>query len=235
MFELLSRVQRMLRAEAHQRMDRMEDPEAIAGQRLRELDAALAAARSRVAAAIAARKLLAAQSDSQRGNASQWQRRAESALRRGDEADARTALAEQLRAKSAVTELQPELERAAAGCRELEAEMSRLVTLRAELSRQRLSLAARARTAKARSSMASLAPLRFTESDTRMAFDALRDRVAEVEAAAEADRDLAARLDPETQWQREHEVHEVDLALEALRRQMADSAGKENDKDNTNR
>ncbi len=90
---LFGRVGDILSANLNDMVDRFEDPEKMLKQAVREMEAAIVEARRETARAMAAEKLAGKDlADSER-QVRDWQRRAEQAVRAGDDALARKALA----------------------------------------------------------------------------------------------------------------------------------------------
>lgn len=154
-------------------------------QALREMDDAVAAATGAAARAIAARKLLLQEIDSQRASADQWQRTAEAAVRSNDDAAARRALLRRRQHERLADVLQTRREAVQAtvarSCRRLDA----LKLKRAEANRLLTELAARQCVVVADRHLASLA-VDGAAAGVFARFDRWRQRIALAEAEAEA-------------------------------------------------
>lgn len=96
---ILSRIRDLLSANINSMLDRAEDPEKMANEYLRQLNDQLYAAKTNVAAAMADETKLQQKMMTYQGEADQWQSKAETALRRGDEELAKAALSRKVQAQ----------------------------------------------------------------------------------------------------------------------------------------
>src|SRR5215470_13736543 len=90
---LFRRVNDILTANLNDLVDRFEDPETMLRQAIREMEASLAEAQAGAARAIAHERLVGKEADDHEQEVARWQGRAERAVRDGDDAVARRALA----------------------------------------------------------------------------------------------------------------------------------------------
>ncbi|MBX0326837.1 PspA/IM30 family protein [Oscillochloris sp. ZM17-4] len=96
---ILGRIKDLVSANVNSMLDKAEDPEKMANEYLRQLTNELYEARTGVAAAMADETKLEQRRISTQGEADQWQSKAEAALRAGDEALAKAALARKVQAQ----------------------------------------------------------------------------------------------------------------------------------------
>src|SRR5690349_18493598 len=89
---LMQRIQLVLKGRINEALDRMEDPERSLHQLVHDMEEELDAAKRAVAAAMANEDRLRAQIEFHTRDAAEWQRAAERALGKADEAGAREAL-----------------------------------------------------------------------------------------------------------------------------------------------
>ncbi len=89
---LWQRIKSLFRANAHAALDKMEDPEKMADEYIRQLEQQYVEAKRGTAEAMAQATRLAQKRDQAREEADAWERKAEAALRKEDEALARSAL-----------------------------------------------------------------------------------------------------------------------------------------------
>lgn len=96
---ILSRIGDLLSANINAMLDRAEDPEKMANEYLRQLNEQLYEAKTSVAGAMADETKLQQKMTTSQAEADQWQTKAETALRRGDETLARAALGRKVQAQ----------------------------------------------------------------------------------------------------------------------------------------
>lgn len=96
---ILGRVKDLIGANVNAMLDKAEDPEKMANEYLRQLTNELYEARTGVAAAMADETKLEQRRVASQAEADQWQAKAEAALRAGDEALAKAALARKVQAQ----------------------------------------------------------------------------------------------------------------------------------------
>jgi phage shock protein A len=96
---ILGRVKDLISANVNSMLDKAEDPEKMANEYLRQLTNELYEARTGVAAAMADEAKLEQRRISSQAEADQWQSKAEAALRAGDEALAKAALARKVQSQ----------------------------------------------------------------------------------------------------------------------------------------
>lgn len=131
---LLSRIRGLVVAQAHHAVDRAENPQLMSHQLLRDLGAELAAANRGLVAALGAERQLQRGQERMGQEAADWERSAESLLRRGEDGLAREALERAVALHHGAEGLSPLLRRAAAAVARLRGQVGRL---RAELGRVR--------------------------------------------------------------------------------------------------
>ncbi|NTV63744.1 MAG: phage shock protein A [Oscillochloris sp.] len=96
---ILGRIKDLVSANVNSMLDKAEDPEKMANEYLRQLTNELYEARTGVAAAMADETKLEQRRIASQAEAEQWQAKAEAALRAGDEALAKAALARKVQAQ----------------------------------------------------------------------------------------------------------------------------------------
>lgn len=101
---ILSRVKDLISANINAMLDRAEDPEKMANEYLRQLTNELYEVRTNVAAAMADETRLEQRRIASQAEVTQWEQRAEAALRAGDEQLARAALARKVQAQKLADE-----------------------------------------------------------------------------------------------------------------------------------
>jgi len=136
--------------------DRLEDPEVMLRQALREMDDAIAGATAAAARAIAGERRLAEELDRHGRQAGHWQGRAEQAGARGEDDLARRALARRLEHDATVTTLRDRWAAAREASQSVRRQLEAMRARRAEAARQLATLSARRQAAAACRSLVSL-------------------------------------------------------------------------------
>jgi phage shock protein A len=191
---LFQRIGDIISANLNEMVERFEGPELMLKQAVREMESAIEEARLEAAQAMASSKLAHRRLAEQQRQADDGQRRAEQAVRAGDDPLARQALArrgEALRLVAALTD------QAAAADEAAQALRRRLAAMQAKRdeARRRLDVyCARARAADLRARVQSALAAGPADPDAFAAFDRLRARVERAEAEAEALRELDETL-----------------------------------------
>lgn len=134
------RTHRLLSARLHDWFDRLEDPQQMARETLRELEAELDAATSATARSIAAERLIARRRDQLGRQLEDARRRAAEVFHSGNEAGARRALAHEFELKQSLVPIEQQLTEATDMNRALRAKLEtmnrRLVEAQDRLSLQ---------------------------------------------------------------------------------------------------
>ncbi len=218
MLTLLTRIDRLLKANLNHALDQMEDPERMLAQLIRDLDVGLCEARTQVAGAMAADKRLVARLREHQARRDAWAARAETALDGDREELAREALTRKLDEQRIVTELETARDQAARTVARLRDQLQALEARRTEAQRRREALLSRQRTAQAQRSLnRGLARCR-AGLDLSERFADLEERVADAQARAEAEAELMAQPGAREQSFRDLETTvQVDQELAALK------------------
>jgi phage shock protein A len=203
--------------------DTIEDPERLLNQMIIDMDEELLHVRQSVATAIADEILLRNKSRSAADEAEEWDKRAVSALSRGDEQGAKSALEQKLGAEQRAAELTAEHNKQRTQTARLQ-DVVRDLEDKIRQARQRRTLLL-ARLVRANSTQRINVALDRTESGSAFAqFDRLEQRVERAEAMSEAYDRLEGR-DPEArELERKFEAEErrqkVQSQLEELKRRI---------------
>ena len=218
---IFKRISDVLAANLNDLIDRVEDPERMVKQIIREMEDNIRIAEEGVIDAMASEKQLQKDLEHHRHQATTWRQRAEEALRADKEDLARAALTRKKEHDQIITTLEPAWEAAQQTSAQLKAQLQALEAKLEEARRKRSTLVARQRAVEAREyldqTMTSL-QAGFDASDT---FTRMADRVSEMEAKIAARAELRrdkTRLEREF---RDLEVaKEVENELATLRKKM---------------
>ena len=212
MANLFKRISDVLTANLNDLVDRVEDPERMIKQLIREMEENVNSAREGVIDALASEKQLAKELDSQRRQAEDWYNRARRALETGNETLAREALLRKKEHDSIVANLQASWESARRTSERLKAQLRALETKLEEARLKKSSLVARQRAAQAREQMDKVTDRFQVGLDLNNSFGRMADKVGEMEARMEARAEVYGDYSPA---EREFLQMEVDAEVEA--------------------
>ena len=212
MANLFKRISDVLTANLNDLVDRVEDPERMIKQLIREMEENVNSAREGVIDALASEKQLAKELDSQRRQAEDWYNRARRALETGNETLAREALLRKKEHDGIVANLQASWESARRTSERLKAQLRALETKLEEARLKKSSLVARQRAAQAREQMDKVTDRFKTGLDLDNSFGRMADKVGEMEARMEARAEVYGDYSPA---EREFLKMEVDAEVEA--------------------
>lgn len=212
MANLFKRISDVLTANLNDLVDRVEDPERMIKQLIREMEENVNSAREGVIDALASEKQLAKELDSQRRQAEEWYNRARRALETGNETLAREALTRKKEHDGIVANLQASWESSRRTSERLKAQLRALETKLEEARLKKSSLVARQRAAQAREEMDKITDRFKTGLDLNNSFGRMADKVGEMEARMEARAEVYGDYSPA---EREFLKMEVDTEVEA--------------------
>lgn len=225
---LFDRISRVIRANLNSLVGRAEDPEKILEQAVVDMQDDLIQLRQAVAQAIATQKRSERQLTQAQSMASEWQRRAQIALEKGDEHLAREALVRRKSYNENAEAIKTQLEQQNSIVAKLKQNMTTLEGKLAEAKTRKDLFIARARAAKASQQLNEMLG-RTSTSNALSAFERMEERVNELEAQSEAVAELAEGDDVEKQFAAlEGSSSDVDQELEAMKAEL--QAGKDPEK-----
>jgi len=218
---IFKRINDVITANINELIDRVEDPERMIKQIIREMEDNIRKAKEGVIEAIASEKQLQKDLENHRRQSAEWLKRAEEALQANKEDLARAALARKKEHDNIIKALEPSWEAANNTSDRLKTQLRALEAKLEEARRKRSTLVARQRAAEARQHMdRTLADVQ-AGLDARANFARMEDKVAEMEARAEATAELnsdASRLEKDFL---DMEVEqEVESELAALKKKV---------------
>ena len=212
MTNIFKRISDVLTANLNDLVDRVEDPERMIKQLIREMEENVNSAREGVIDALASEKQLAKELDSQRQQADDWYNRARRALETGNETLAREALLRKKEHDGIVANLQASWESSRRTSERLKAQLRALETKLEEARLKKSSLVARQRAAQAREQMDKVTDRFQAGLDLNNTFGRMADKVGEMEARMEARAEVYGDYSPA---EREFLKMEVDTEVEA--------------------
>ena len=212
MSSLFKRISDVIAANINDMIDRVEDPERMIKQIIREMEENIRLAKDGVVEAIASEKRLQQEVEGHRRQAEAWQARAETALREGKEDLARAALARRKEHERILASLEPAWESAVNTSASLKAQLRALEAKLEEAKRKRGTLVARHRAAEARGQMEAIGARLQDGLEAEKSFLRMEDRVAEMEARTLA---MAEVNSERSTLEREILAMETDTEVEA--------------------
>ncbi len=229
---LFSRLGTLIRSNINELINKAEDPEKMLNQVLVDMKQQLVDAKKHVAIAIADEKRLKKQYEQELEKASEWERKAMLAVRAGDDALARAALARKAEHDTVSTTLQQQWEAQKQSVEQLKHALRGLDGKIEEAKRKRNILVSRQKRAEAQKTInETMASINSTSAfDT---FERMSDRVTQIEAEAEATAELGSAALPESSLESRFkalEASSIDDQLEHLKRKMALSGAKDEPK-----
>lgn len=221
MANLFKRISDVIAANLNDLVDRVEDPERMIKQLIREMEENINSAREGVVDALASEKQLAKELDSQCRQAEEWHGRARRALEAGNEALAREALLRKKEHDGIVANLEISWESARRTGDRLKAQLRALEAKLEEARLKKGSLVARQRAAQAREQMDRVSDRFQTGLDLDHSFGRMTDKVGEMEARMEARAELYGEYSEiEREFLKMETNSEVEAELAALRKEL---------------
>ena len=212
MASLFQRISDVIAANLNDLVDRVEDPERMIKQLIREMEENINSAREGVIDAIASEKQLARELDNHRRQAEEWQGRARLALESGNEAMAREALMRKKEHEGIAANLQTSWESARRTSERLKSQLRALEMKLEEARLKKGSLVARQRAAHARDHLGRVNDRFQAGLELDHSFGRMANKVDEMEARMEARDEIYGEY---SQIEREFLKMEVDSEVEA--------------------
>jgi phage shock protein A len=186
-----NRVSEIIAANINDLLDKMEEPERMMRQLVREMETAVATARENVVKTLADEKRVEKEIAAQKAAVDEWQARAVAAVERERDDLARKALEFKHEAADVLAALECELESASAAAAGMKTQYRALQARYNEARRKQATLAARMRSAQTQRTAAAPAAGRV-KAGAFAEFDRMTDKVAVIEAEAEAMAEIGA-------------------------------------------
>ncbi|HEV3192325.1 MAG TPA: PspA/IM30 family protein [Polyangiaceae bacterium] len=219
---IFSRLAQLIQSNLNDLISRSEDPEKMLNQIVLDMNNQLVEAKKQVAASIADEKRLAKQLEQETANAQEWERRAMMALRAGNEALAKEALARKREHDELATTLQDQWTKQKTAVDQLKKALRLLNDKIEEAKRKKNVLIARKKRAEAQKAIQeTMSGLR--DQSAFETFDRMEQKIDQIEAEAEAQTDLAAEYSGDalaSQFKQLESTHGDEEDLVALKRKM---------------
>ena len=187
---IFSRLATLIKANLNDLISKSEDPEKMLNQIVEEMTTQLAEAKKQVASAIADEMRLVKQIETEQAQAAEWERRAMLAVRAGDDALAKEALARKKEHNDSAEQYRQQAAKQKAGVDQLKLALRVLNNKIEEAKRKKGLLIARKKRAEAQKSIQeTLGGLKSASAFE--AFDQMSRRIERMEAEAEASATIA--------------------------------------------
>ena len=216
---LFDRIMRLFRANVNDLVSKAEDPEKILEQSIVDMQEDLVQLRQAVASTIATQKRTQEQYTQAGKQASEWQKRAQMALEKGDEALAREALVRKKSFADTAGALKATVDQQVAQVETLKRNLIGLESKISEAKTKKDMLKARASAAKAQEQLNNTVSTLNT-SGSMAAFERMEEKVLQMEARAGAAAELAGS-GLEQQFLALESGGDVDAELAAMKGQLA--------------
>ena len=219
---IFARLARLIKSNINDMISTSEDPEKMLNQVVLDMNEQLHEAKKQVAVAIADEKKLAKQAEQEASNAAEWERRAMMAVRAGDDALAKEALARKKEHDSLTEQYKTQWQKQKQAVEQLKLALRALNAKIEEAKRKKNLLIARKKRAEAQKQIQeTMHGLR--NASAFEAFDQMESRINQMEAEAEAGAELAEEYSGDVlahKFQQLEVTAGADSDLEALKRKM---------------
>ncbi len=191
---MFARLARLIKSNINALISSSEDPEKMLNQLIIDMAEQLAVAKRQVAGAIADEKRLARQVENQRKVAEDWEKKAMLAVRAGNDALAKEALARKNEAATLATQFQDQWQKQKTAVDQLKLALRALNNKIEEAKRKKGILIARKKRAEAQKAIhETLSGLK--NASAFEAFDEMAGRIEQMEAEAEASAEIAEQYE----------------------------------------
>lgn len=188
---IFGRISTLFKAEANSAIDKLEDPEKILNQTIRDMSEQLNQAKSQIAESIAYEKRLKIQYDKAIERAKEWENKAMMAVNANRDDLASEALGRQAEAQKEADQFRVQWQAQKAGCDKLKEQLKTMNNKIEEAKRKKGLLVAQAKRAEASKTIHNtLAGM--NDSQAFATFDRMAEKVETLEAEAQASEELAA-------------------------------------------
>lgn len=187
---IFARLARLIKANINDLISKSEDPEKVLNQLVEDMVKQLDEAKQQVAVAIADEKRLAKQVEAETANVAEWERKAMMAVRAGDDALAKEALARKKEHATTAEQFREQWQKQKAGVDQLKLALRALNNKIEEAKRKKSLLIARKKRAEAQKAIQeTLGGLQSASAFE--SFDAMAEKIERMEAEAEAGAEMA--------------------------------------------
>jgi len=222
MSNLFKRTTDILSASINDMLDRVENPESLIKQMVREMEDNLARAREQVIDAVTSEKLLHKQLEQNKLQSAQWLGKAEQLLKNSNEKAAREALEYKRKHDDTAESLETSWQAARTTSNKLKEQLTVLEQKLEEARRKQVALITRHKGAEAAQYLDKVNASLTSNFDAEATFARMEDKVTEMEARTEALAEVSAsEASIETEIQQTERNAAVEVELAALREKIS--------------
>jgi phage shock protein A len=222
MANIFKRINDIVTSNINDLLDRVEDPERMVKQIIREMENHIGQAKEGVIGAIASEKQLKNEVEGHQKQVKEWLEKAELALNNDKEELARAAIARKKEHERILANLEPAWEAALKTSNNLKEQLRYLEAKLEEAKRKRGTLVARQRAAEANEQMRDVSSKLKAGFNAQSGLARMEDKVAEMEARSEALNELEQdSTSLEKEFQAMTEDREVEDELAALKKKLS--------------
>ena len=226
---IFGRISSLFKSEANAAIDKLEDPEKMLNQTIRDMTEQLNQAKSQIAESIAYEKRLKIQYDKALERAKEWENKAMMAINAGRDDLATEALGRQAEAQKEADQLRVQWEAQKKGCDKLKEQLKNMNNKIEEAKRKKGLLVAQCKRAEASKTIHNtLAGM--NDSQAFATFDRMAEKVEQMESEAQASEELACEYSVGAGDSLENEINKLQPtvsnndALAALKAKMGKTA-----------
>src|ERR1051325_4981486 len=194
---IFARLARLIKANINDLISKSEDPEKVLNQIVEDMAKQLDEAKKQVAVAIADEKRLAKQVEAETAQVAEWERKAMMAVRAGDDALAKEALARKKEHTNTVEQFRDQWQKQKAGVDQLKLALRALNNKIEEAKRKKGLLIARKKRAEAQKAIQETMT-GLKNASAFETFDRMAGRIEQMEAEAEAHAELNEQASGDT-------------------------------------
>jgi len=221
MAQLFKRINQLVSANINELLEKIEDPERMIKQVIREMEENIQQTKANVVEAIASEKHLFRELESARRQSRQWMNRAQQALEHNQEALARNALTQKKEIDNVIKELELVWDAAKATSDRLKIQLQQLENQLNTIRRKQTSMIARQRTAQASCHLHHLQDALQGCAQAPNYFERFEEQIVTLEMRNEAWLELE-HSPLEQEWLQLQVNQDIEEELAALKAQLAD-------------
>lgn len=221
MTNIFKRINDVINANINDLIDKVEDPERMIKQIIREMEENIRYSKEGVITAIASEKRLFREVEQHRAQYEQWQNKAEIAMKNDNEALARAALGQKKEHEKIINRVEPMWRAASRTSNDLKHQLRQLEDKLMDAKRKKGSLVARQRAAQTQEHMINTEIDFDTHLMAQDNFNRMEDKVMEMEARAQARYELEGNNGIQEEMYVEMEIEaEINSEMDELKKKF---------------
>lgn len=221
MTNIFKRINDVINSNINDLIDKVEDPERMIKQIIREMDENIRYSKEGVITAIASEKRLFRELEQHRVKHEEWQIRAGTAIKNNNEALARAALGQKKEQKKLINRIEPMWHAASRTSDDLKYQLRQLEDKLADAKLKRGTLVARQRAAQTQEYMTNTGIDFNTHLMAQDNFNRMEDKVMEMEARSQARSELEGKINLQEEIYEEMEIEaEINSEMDVLKKKF---------------